>query len=66
MIAAELPDADPARPRVYAEALVGASERIAVRRGNNPSMSPDRLAAGVMDVTWLGFAGLRRGARWRG
>src|SRR5439155_1118084 len=64
LVAAELPDHDPRRAEAYAQAVIGACERLAARRASDPTLDPDTLTAAVMDVMWVGFAALKAGRRW--
>lgn len=52
------------RARMYAQIVVGATERLATRPGADPAASVDSLTRHVMDVIWCGFSALRDGARW--
>jgi len=66
VIASELPDHDEAVAEVAAQALIGAAERLAVHRSIRGGWNTEELVAGLMDVVWVGFAGLRAGRRWPG
>ena len=63
LIAAEIPDADRARAMTYAQAVIGACERLATAP-DGAALSPDELTSYLMDVIWLGFAAVRNGERW--
>jgi AcrR family transcriptional regulator len=56
-------DADPAQLQLYAQIVIGASERLATRPGTTSS-PVETLTRHVMDVIWCGFAVLRDGNRW--
>ena len=64
LIAAEIPDADNARAMTYAQAVIGACERLATDPGEGAELSPDELTTYLMDVIWLGFSAVREGRRW--
>ena len=64
VIASELPNHDEAVAEVYAQALIGAAERLAVDRSMREPRDSADLVAGLMDVVWIGFAELRTGRRW--
>jgi AcrR family transcriptional regulator len=51
------------RVRMYAQIVVGATERLATRPGGE-AMSVAELTGHVMDVIWCGFATLRDGGGW--
>lgn len=53
------------RAGIYAQIVVGATERLATRPGPDQAHSVDDLTAHVMDVIWCGFATLRDGTRWQ-
>jgi AcrR family transcriptional regulator len=57
-------DPNPARAQIYAQIVIGATERLATRPGPDSPPSVDELTRHVMDVIWCGFATLRDGARW--
>jgi AcrR family transcriptional regulator len=50
--------------QLYAQIVVGASERLATRPGASSASSVDTLTRHVMDVIWCGFATLSSGDRW--
>jgi AcrR family transcriptional regulator len=56
----DAPDADAAG--LYAQIVIGATERLATRPG--PVRSVDALTRHVMDVIWCGFGTLKDGTRW--
>jgi len=49
---------------IYAQIVVGATERLATRPGTAEPPSVETLTRSVMDVIWCGFATLRDGTRW--
>lgn len=55
---------DPTQAQLYAQIVIGATERLATRPGNAERPSVDVLTRHVMDVIWCGFATLRDGERW--
>jgi AcrR family transcriptional regulator len=55
--------ADLDRARVYAQIVIGGTERLATRPGT-ATPAVETLTQHVMDVIWCGFAGLRDGSRW--
>lgn len=65
LIAAEL-SRDRSRSTPYANALVGACERLALGARAGPPVDASELTATVMDVMWIGFDRLRGGERWTG
>ena len=61
-------DGRPARPSDLAAvsyALVGAAESLADWLAGHPDADPDKTAARMMNVAWLGAAQLLAGAVWR-
>jgi AcrR family transcriptional regulator len=64
LIAAELPDCDIARARLYAQAVVGATERLALHARTDPALTPDVLTDALMDLAWMGLAAVNAGRRW--
>jgi hypothetical protein len=68
MIAALLlehsPDGAAEEAAVYAQIVVGATERLATRPGTSSPPTVEALTRSVMDVIWCGFATLRDGTRW--
>lgn len=63
LIASEVPGSEPKRALIYAQAVIGACERLATAP-EGEGLSAEELTAYLMDVTWLGFAAVRRGERW--
>jgi AcrR family transcriptional regulator len=57
-------DDDEATARVYAQIVLGATERLATRPGTAAANSVQTLTSRVMDVFWCGFAAISDGARW--
>lgn len=64
LIAAEVPGSDMTRAMTYAEAVIGACERLATAPHGTEVLSPEQLTSHLMDVMWLGFAAVREGRRW--
>jgi AcrR family transcriptional regulator len=64
MIAADLPDTDPARAGLYAQAIVGAAERLAMHARSSGSLDAQTLTQSLMDVIWLGLSSVHEGGRW--
>jgi|SRR5688500_126817 len=64
LIAAEVPGSDMTRAMTYAQAVIGACERLATAPIGDEELSPDTLTSHLMDVIWLGFAAVRKGERW--
>jgi AcrR family transcriptional regulator len=68
LIAAELPSRNRAAARVaatvYAQAIVGACERLAFCRRDDPSLDPRTVTARLMELLWLGMGEVRAGATW--
>jgi len=50
--------------KIYAQIVLGATERLATRPGPDATPSVDELTRHVMDVIWCGFSTLRDGTRW--
>ncbi|WP_279582768.1 TetR/AcrR family transcriptional regulator [Fodinicola feengrottensis] len=48
----------------YAQAIIGACERLAVRRRHDPELSPETVARSLAELVWFGISGIRDGARW--
>jgi AcrR family transcriptional regulator len=63
LMSADVPDCDLPRARLYAQVVVGASERLVTRPGTEHS-SVDVLTRHMMDVIWAGFGAVRDGRRW--
>jgi AcrR family transcriptional regulator len=53
-----------AQAQIYAQIVIGATERLATRPGLESTPSVDELTRHVMDVIWCGFGTLRDGTRW--
>lgn len=51
--------------RAFAHALVGATESLAGWMLDNPQERPEATASRLMNVVWVGFDELLRGAVWR-
>lgn len=64
LIAAEVPGSDMTRAMTYAQAVIGACERLATIPDGDGALSADTLTSHLMDVIWLGFAAVRKGERW--
>ena len=64
LIAAEMPVSDREASVVYAQAVIGACERLAFCRQGDPSLDPATVTARLMDLLWLGLNALRSGWRW--
>lgn len=50
--------------RLYAQIVIGATERLATRPSTAGPEPVEVLTRHVMDVIWTGFAALRNGVRW--
>jgi AcrR family transcriptional regulator len=59
LIAAELPEDRHAAAAVYAQAVIGACERLATLRTVDPALDADTVATRLMELFWLGFSALR-------
>jgi AcrR family transcriptional regulator len=59
LIAAELADDHREAAVVYAQAVIGACERLATLRTADSSLDADTVATRLMELLWLGFSGLR-------
>lgn len=57
-------DPDPDRAKIYAQIVIGATERLATRPGPDATPTVEVLTSHVMDVIWCGFSTLRDGSRW--
>jgi AcrR family transcriptional regulator len=64
LLNAQSATADPTAAQLYAQIVIGATERLATRPGTTPTASVETLTRHVMDVIWCGFATLRNGDRW--
>ncbi|MDX6286550.1 MAG: hypothetical protein QOG53_2035 [Frankiales bacterium] len=65
LVAAGLPDQDMARARLFAQAIIGASERLAAHADGDAALDPATLTAALMDLIWLGLDAVHTGQRWR-
>jgi AcrR family transcriptional regulator len=63
MILKEMPEPDAAQAAIFAEAVVGAVERLAAVRRRDPSLTADRAADSCLALFWLGFEAMRAGVR---
>jgi AcrR family transcriptional regulator len=65
LAAVQLPPEDAGKARVFAEAVIGACERLVLlQRTTEPDLTPETLATHLLDFFWIGFRGLRQGDRW--
>src|SRR4051812_36831718 len=64
LMAAELPVMKPSQAAVYAQVVIGASERLARFARTGSKWTPDQLVRTLMDVIWLGLDDVRAGQRW--
>lgn len=65
LAAVQLPPEDEEKARVFAEAVIGACERLVLlSRTTSPQYTPEALADHLLDFFWLGFSRLREGDRW--
>jgi AcrR family transcriptional regulator len=65
LAAVQLPPEDAGKARVFAEAVIGACERLVLlQRTTEPDLTPETLATHLLDFFWIGFRGLRHGDRW--
>lgn len=55
-LAAYLPEQHSDDVRAFAEAIIGACERVALWRRDQPTISADRATAALMAVVWAGLA----------
>jgi AcrR family transcriptional regulator len=55
---------DSAQVQLYAQIVVGATERLATRSGASSTPSVETLTRHVMDVIWCGLGTVRDGVRW--
>src|SRR2546423_12256290 len=53
LIAAEIPGGDRAAATVYAQAIIGACERLAFCRRDDPALEPATVTARLMELLWL-------------
>jgi AcrR family transcriptional regulator len=61
LIADELPKRRRNAADVYAQVVIGACERLASLRADDPGLDAATATARLMDVFWRGFSGLRAG-----
>jgi AcrR family transcriptional regulator len=59
LIAAELSDDSREAAATYAQAVIGACERLATLRTADPTLDVDTVATRLMELFWLGFSSLR-------
>jgi AcrR family transcriptional regulator len=59
-LAEDFPSARPQEVAVFAEAIIGACERIALWRREAPAVSVDEAATALMTLVWGGLAGIAR------
>jgi AcrR family transcriptional regulator len=65
LAAVQLPPEDAGKARVFAEAVIGACERLVLlQRTTEPDLTPETLATHLLDFFWIGFGRLRQGDRW--
>jgi hypothetical protein len=65
LAAVQLPPEDAGKAVVFAEAVIGACERLVlVHRTSQPDWTPEDLATQLLDFFFIGFKGLRQGERW--
>jgi AcrR family transcriptional regulator len=68
LIAAEIPGGDRAAAAgaatVYAQAIIGACERLAFCRRDDPTLDPATVTARLMELLWLGLGEVRSGSTW--
>lgn len=68
LLSGQVASPDPLQAELYAQIVLGATERLATRpesAPSNPSQpSVDELTRHVMDVIWCGFGRLKDGVRW--
>jgi AcrR family transcriptional regulator len=63
LLVEQVADPDPVQAQIYAQIVVGATERLATQP-DGPAYSVDVLTRHVMDVIWCGFGRLKDGERW--
>ena len=63
MILKEMPEPDAAQAKIFAEAVVGATERLAAVRRRDPTLTAARAADSCLALFWLGFEAMRAGVR---
>lgn len=59
LLGAQSPDTDEARLIGWAQVIVGACERLAVWRGQDPRVTSEQATEYLMDLVWTGLAGRR-------
>ncbi|MHA6793133.1 TetR/AcrR family transcriptional regulator [Pseudonocardia bannensis] len=59
LLATQAPDADPQRLAGWSQVIVGACERLALWRGQDPRVSSEQATEYLMDLAWTGLAHLR-------
>jgi AcrR family transcriptional regulator len=65
LAAVQLPAQDAGKARVFAEAVIGACERLVLlQRTTSPDLTPEALATDLLDFFWIGFQRLFGGDRW--
>jgi AcrR family transcriptional regulator len=65
LAAVQLPQEDVGKARVFAEAVIGACERLVLlQRTTAPDLTPEALATDLLDFFYLGFQRLIQGERW--
>lgn len=61
----QLPPEDAGKAHMFAEAVIGACERLVLlQRATSPELTPEALASNLLDFFWVGFQRLRKGERW--
>jgi AcrR family transcriptional regulator len=66
LAAVQLPAEDAGKARVFAEAVIGACERLVLlQRTTSPDLTPEALSTDLLDFFWIGFQRLRSGDRWQ-
>ena len=65
LAAVQLPPEEASKAYVFAEAVIGACERLVLlQRTTEPDLTPEALATHLLDFFWIGFRGLKQGHRW--
>ncbi len=65
LAAVQLPPEDAGKARVFAEAVIGACERLVLlQRTTAPDLTPEALATNLLDFFWVGFHRVTSGDRW--
>lgn len=57
LLGAQSPDSDAAQLTGWAQVIVGACERLAVWRGQDPRVTSEQATEYLMDLVWTGLAG---------